>query len=86
MNYFSSRLVELRKERGLTQKDVSDNTGIHSRAIQKYEAGKTASSDSLIKLANFFCVSVDYLLGLSDDPRRVEDLLPNEHAAGEDLS
>ncbi len=67
----------------MTQKQLAEKLGIHVRLLQKYEAGEsTANVESLLKIASFFRVSLDFLCGLSDDPRRVEDLIPDEHAAG----
>ncbi|PWI50197.1 helix-turn-helix domain-containing protein [Sulfoacidibacillus thermotolerans] len=70
MSNFYSRLVELRKERSLTQKQLAQAIGANERGIRFYEAGaKQPTMDSLIKLADFFNVSLDYLVGRSDDAR-----------------
>lgn len=68
---FSERLVSLRKERGLTQKQLAAEMNISELAIQHYEAQRRKPAfDFLISLADFFDVSLDYLVGRSDDPAR----------------
>jgi transcriptional regulator with XRE-family HTH domain len=69
MSSFPERLVELRKSRSLTQKQLAEAIGAHERGIRFYEAGKKQPTlDSLMKLADYFDVSIDYLVGRSDDP------------------
>ena len=67
---FSERLRELRSNRKLTQKDVY--TAIHVSPIvyQRYEYGHSPSYEKLLALADYFDVSLDYLVGRSDDPTR----------------
>lgn len=66
-NAFSGRLKKLRADRGLTQAVVAAGTGVAPSSIVNYEkAEKLPSSDVLARLCQFFCVSADYLLGLSD--------------------
>ena len=58
------RIKELREDRDLRQIDLARATGIDQRTISNYETGKSnPDSYALIKLADFFGVSVDYLLG-----------------------
>lgn len=65
------RLVELRKARRLTQKQVAEGTHITEVAVQNYESGRRKPSyDILIALADYFDVSLDYLVGRSDVPER----------------
>lgn len=62
-----NRIRELREDRDLRQSDVAAATGIDQRTLSNYETGKTsADSEAIIKLAAFFGVSCDYLLGVSD--------------------
>ncbi|RIV26718.1 XRE family transcriptional regulator [Alicyclobacillaceae bacterium I2511] len=69
MPRFSERLVVLRKSHSMTQKQLGEAIGAHERGIRFYEAGtKQPTLDSLVKLANYFNVSLDYLVGRSDDP------------------
>lgn len=62
-----NRLRELRKERGLTLDWVSVETNINSIYLSRYERGKVNPSIStLITLADYYNVSIDYLVGRSD--------------------
>lgn len=57
------RLKELREDRDLRQIDVAKATGIDQKTISNYETGKTKpDSDALILLADFFDVTIDYLV------------------------
>ena len=59
-----NRLRELREDRDLRQVDVSYYVGIDQKTLSNYETGKTnPDSQSLIKLADFYNVSIDYLVG-----------------------
>ena len=65
--YFLNRLKELRKKSGKTQKEVFEETGIPIRSIQNWESGKRQINlESAKQLADYFNVSVSYLLGYSD--------------------
>jgi len=71
MPEFSERLKELRKTRGLTQKQLAEETNASERGIQNYEIkARKPEHDALIALADYFDVSLDYLVGRSDDPTR----------------
>lgn len=66
---FADRLKSLRKESGLTQDEFSKQTGIGRSAVGMYEAGKRAPNyETLSKVARFYHVSTDYLLGRTDTP------------------
>lgn len=69
---FSIRLKELRDERGLTQEELSAKTGVSFPTISRYEKGhRDEPKLSILKaLANFFNVSIDYLVGDSDTKDR----------------
>lgn len=68
---FSERLVELRKARNLTQKQVYEGVGMSMLGYQRYEYGEREPSyQKLIALADFFDVSLDYLCGRSDVAER----------------
>ncbi len=61
------RVKELRKERHLKQTDMAELLGCTSRHYQKMEYGEVnVPGLTLIKLADFFDVSVDYLVGRSE--------------------
>ena len=67
MQIFSERMRELRKERGLKQREMAEICGVKLRSYQGYEYGKHYPEVSgLIEIAKFFDVSTDYLLGLTD--------------------
>lgn len=62
------RIKELREEKNLTQEDVSKALNTTRTNIGRWEKGENEpTSGFLIKLADFFECSVDYLLGRSDD-------------------
>ena len=71
MPSFPDRLKELRKSKGTTQKAIAENLGILEQAYQQYEYGKHKPNyEYVVKLAEYFNVSTDYLLGLTDCPDR----------------
>lgn len=64
---FPERLKALRLEANLTQSDVAKEFGISQQAYAKWENAKANPTQSVItKLANFYNVSIDYLMGKSD--------------------
>ena len=64
---FSMRLKELRKSRKLNQVDLGKVAGITSKQIQRYESGESEPTLSvLVRLSDYFDVSLDYLVGRSD--------------------
>ncbi|MDA0782793.1 MAG: helix-turn-helix transcriptional regulator [Proteobacteria bacterium] len=69
-NVFAERLKTAREElRGLSQGALAKKTGLQPSAISHFETGsRKASFDNLRKLANGLDVTIDYLLGRSDDP------------------
>ena len=57
----------IKEDMNLRQIDVAKQTGIDQRTLSNYETGKTyPDSYAIIKLAEFYGVSCDYLLGVSD--------------------
>ncbi|MDI3327986.1 MAG: helix-turn-helix domain-containing protein [Alicyclobacillaceae bacterium] len=67
---FGQRLRALRKSRNLTQQQLANKLQINRATYAKYETGShQADYATLQKLADFFDVSVDYLLGRTDEPR-----------------
>lgn len=72
---FPKRLKELRNKKKLTQQDMADFLGISRQGYGKYEDGKSEPDhNTLVKLANYFGVTTDYLLGhdleVNDDDKR----------------
>ncbi|WCQ69471.1 helix-turn-helix domain-containing protein [Streptococcus pasteurianus] len=66
------RIRYLREDRDLKQEYLAEYLACSQSAYSKIEAGKQQLSlDHLIKLSNFYNVSTDYLLGLTDYPKRV---------------
>lgn len=64
MAEFKDRLKKLRKEKKLYQKELAKIIGVSDGAIAMYETGKrTPDKDILDKMASYFGVSVDFLLG-----------------------
>ncbi len=63
----AERLKELRMEKGIGQNRLAKELGLSNASISYWENGKQEPSASAIfKLANFFEVSADYLIGLKD--------------------
>ena len=68
MAKFSERLRELRKERGLKQKEMAEICGIKVRNYQQYEYDENYPTvPGLVSLADYFGVSLDYLMGRKDE-------------------
>lgn len=71
MSNFCERLNELKTAKNILQKDIPKNTNISLRAYQYYERGeREPNMSALIAIADYFDVSLDYLVGRSDDPTR----------------
>ena len=63
----NNRIRDLREDMDLRQIDVANATGIDQKTLSNYETGKTCpDSVALIKLADFFKVSIDFLVGRID--------------------
>lgn len=74
---FGERLRELRESRGLRQSDIADAIGISSVMIVNYEKGvKSPQIEKLKLLADFFGVTVDYLLGNESSVNELEEEFP----------
>lgn len=70
-----NRLKELRKEKKLTQQELADKMGVTKRTIQKWEKGESQiKPDKAEKLADFFEVSVLYLMGYDHTEKAIADL------------
>ena len=68
---FSERIIELKNSRNLLQKDIAQAINITIRQYYRYEKGQTQPTlPVLLALADYFDVSIDYLVGRSDDPKR----------------
>lgn len=64
-----NRLRDLRKSRKLTQLSLQMKTGIEQALISKYETGeRVPPTETLVILADFFGVSIDYILCRTENP------------------
>ena len=69
MSDFYKVLKKLRTDNDTMQKDLAELLNVTARAFRNYENGTNEPTyDNLIKLADYFDVSLDYLVGRSDDP------------------
>ena len=69
LKIFGERLRLMRKSRGLVLSDIANLLGISTTQAGDMENGKTGTSMArLVALAEFYHVSTDYLLGLTDGP------------------
>lgn len=55
------RIKNLRKERGLTQQQLAEVLGVERSSVGKYETGSLPSAEVMLRMAEYFSVSVDYL-------------------------
>lgn len=84
MNMFGKCLCELRKKRGLTQQQLGDIVGVGKVTISRYENNcREADYQTLIRLAQYFDVSIDYLLGRISTPQPWTD--PPRHIRIDDM-
>jgi len=66
---FGARLLELREQRKLSQRAVADLLDITRTQVSDIENGKSGTNlDRFYQLCEFYHVSADYLLGITDDP------------------
>lgn len=64
------RLKELRKEKGITQLKLAMDLGLNQNSVSRYETGeREADYKTLIMLADYFDVTVDYLLERTDEKK-----------------
>lgn len=69
--FLVNRLKELRTTNNVSQKTLADAFRVVPRTIRKWENGESdPTTKQLIALADYFNVSIDYLVGLTDDPKR----------------
>ena len=66
---FSERIIEIKLNKNLLQKDIANAIGVSPRNYQRYEKGEQQPTlPIVIKLADYFDVSIDYLVGRTDNP------------------
>lgn len=63
---FSERIRVLRGEKNLTQAQVAQEVGLSARGYQDLELGATPRGDTLLAIAEFYGVSIDWLMGRTD--------------------
>ena len=63
-----SEKIQLRKDRHLTQAEVAKEVGLSARGYQDLELGAKPRYDALLHIADFYDVSVDWLMGRTDNP------------------
>ncbi len=67
---FYKRIRDLREDNDKTQTEIADYLGMKQPQYYRYETGsRDIPSDILIKLADFYGVSVDYILGRTNNPK-----------------
>ena len=65
------RMRDLREDHDKTQQEIAELLNMHRSVYRRYESGEREIPVwALIKLADYYRVSTDYLLGLTDDPAR----------------
>ena len=65
------RIRNLREDRDLKQREIADYLNCSQRVYSNYELGqRDIPTDVLIRLSHYYDVSVDYLLGLTANPKR----------------
>jgi len=68
----NERLRALRLQKRLTQRAIASGVGISEGTVQKFEYGVAKPKlDTVVRLADYFNVSLDYLVGRSNNPARV---------------
>lgn len=66
-NKFPQRLKKLRERARISRRVLSELCGLHKEAVRRYELGVASPTiDALVSIADFFGVSVDYLIGTDD--------------------
>lgn len=72
---FAQRLINLREQKNITQQELADELGITRQSLSLYEkAERTINIELLAKIADFFNVSTDYLMGRTDTETLNEDI------------
>ena len=81
---FSNRITTLRKERGLSQKEVAMSLGVSQALLSHYEKGvRECGLDFVLKCAEYYGVTTDYLLGKDDSRFGVYQALIGDVAASD---
>lgn len=66
----NERLKELRAAKKITQREVAEVLDVAPRNVQNFEYGTARPKlDNVVKIADYFDVSIDYLVGRTDNPK-----------------
>nr|WP_325185810.1 helix-turn-helix transcriptional regulator [uncultured Oscillibacter sp.] len=69
MESLPTRMKKLRESRRIYQREIAETLGVTTRAYQFYESGRSEPNiKTLIAIADYFQVSIDYLVGRTDVP------------------
>jgi len=83
----NDRLINVRKKNNLTQNEVANYIGVQRTTYTRYEKGGIVPpTDIVVKLASFFKISTDYLLGKSDTPNPYPNMIVNQINSGESIN
>ena len=75
----STKLSELRKEKGVTQEEVAMALEVSNKTVSKWESGSSAPDISMLaELAKYYNVSTDTLLGLAGEQKGTRQVIANE--------
>lgn len=85
MGIFSKRIKELREIKGISQKRAAEDLEISPQNLSYYEKGRDAGYDLLMRMAKYYGVTVEYLIGATDAKRR-ENVNINEVTGLNDLA
>lgn len=72
------RIKQLCAERGISVNKLESDLGFSNSSIKKWERTSSPSVDKIIKVAGYFDVSIDYLLGRTDIKEPISDILEDE--------
>lgn len=76
MSNFSTRLKNLRQFRNLTLDELANELNSTKTTLSRYENDKrTPDANFIIKTSRFFRVSADYMLGMTDNPNTIDDIM-----------
>lgn len=78
MATIGNRIKQLRTEKNITQEELGKIVGVVKSTMSMYESGKSTPNDDIKKvLANYFNVSIDYLMGFTDEKKQYKDADPD---------
>ena len=70
------RMAELRKDKGMTQEQLGKELNVSQKAISSYENNRTKVPDDVtVKMADFFGVTTDYLLGRTREQNSIDTVI-----------